>query len=71
MKDLGEADVILGMKLNKVDNRIAMSLAHSIKKMLQKFEYYYLNPISTPYDHNSHLIKNLEEPINQLGYSQE
>ena len=70
MKDLGEADIVLGMKLKRVNNGITISLAHSIEKILKKFEYFDLNPISIPFDHSSHLIKNLGEPVKQLEYSQ-
>jgi hypothetical protein len=70
MKDLGEADIILGMKLKRTNNEIAINLTNSIEKMLKKFEYFDLGPISTPYDHSSHLTKNLGEPVRQLEYSQ-
>ena len=70
MKDLGEADVILGMKLIKSHEGIALSLSHSIEKMIKKFGYSNLKSVSTPFDPSFHLKKNLGDPINQLKYSQ-
>ena len=70
MKDLGEADIILGMKLKRVDNGIAINLTNSIEKMLKRFDYFDLSPRSTPYDHYSHLTKNVGEPVRQLEYFQ-
>ena len=34
MKNLGPADMIMGMKISKTSNRISLSLAHSIERML-------------------------------------
>jgi len=50
MKDLGPADMILGMKISRTLNGIALSLSHSIEKMLHKFDFFNSKPISTPYD---------------------
>ena len=70
MKDLGEADIILGMKFKRINNEIAINLTNSIEKILKKFEYFDLNPVSPPFDHSSHLIKNLRESVRQLEYFQ-
>jgi hypothetical protein len=70
MKDLGEANVILGMKLERTSNGIKLSQSHAIEKMLKKYEYFDTSPVSTPYDSSVHLKKNLGEPISQLKYSQ-
>ena len=43
MKDLGPAGMILGMKISKTSNGISLSLAHSIERMLHKFDFYNLN----------------------------
>ena len=58
MKDLGYADMILGMKISKTSNEISLSLAHSIERMLHKFDFYNSKPISTPYDSSIALKKN-------------
>ena len=49
MKDLGTADMILGMKISKTYNGISLSLAHSIERTLYKFDFYNSKPISTPH----------------------
>jgi len=48
MKDLGPADMILGMKISKTSNEISLSLTHSIERMIHKFDFYNSKLISTP-----------------------
>ena len=38
--DLGHADMILGIKMSRTLNRISVSLARSIERMLHKFDFY-------------------------------
>ena len=47
-----------------------MSLSHSIKRMLHKFDFYNSKPISTLYDSSIAFKKNMGEPVSQLKYSQ-
>lgn len=70
MKDLGKAHIILGMKLRKTSEGILLNQSNAIKKMLEKFGHYDNTPVSTPYDSNVHLKKNLGEPVSQFEYSQ-
>ena len=48
MKDLDPADMILRMKISKTSNGISLSLAHSIERMLHKFDFYNSKPILHP-----------------------
>ena len=50
MKDMGVADVILGMKIIKTSNRYALSQSHYIEKILDKFIKDDLNVARTPVD---------------------
>jgi hypothetical protein len=50
MKDLGEADVILNMKLIKVENEITLTQSHYVEKVLIRFDYKDNKPSPTPYD---------------------
>ena len=70
MKDLGSADMILGMKIFKISYGISLSLANSIERMLHKFDFYNSKSISTPCDSSITLKKNMGEPVSQLKYSQ-
>ena len=65
MKDLGVVDLILSTKIIRSRNRIEMSQNHYVKKILNKFNYSDFQPVSTPFDPNIHLKKNLGEPILQ------
>jgi hypothetical protein len=70
MKDMGGANVILGIKILKNDDCITLSQSHYIEKVLKIFEYFDLSPMSTPYDSKVHLVKNLGDSISQERYSQ-
>ena len=53
MKDLGEAKVILGIKITRTPNGLKFSQEHDVEKILRKFEHFDCKPVSTPYDHSS------------------
>ena len=40
MKDLGEANVILGMKITRMTNGIFLDQSHYIEKILKKYKYF-------------------------------
>jgi hypothetical protein len=67
---MGEAHVILGMKIERTSQGILLSQSSNIEMMLKKFNYFDSKPVSTPYDSNVHLKKNQGEPFSQLKYSQ-
>ena len=58
MKDLEEANVILGIKLRKTKNGFSLCQSHYIEKMLKRFKYFDVVPVRTPYDSSLHLKKN-------------
>ena len=58
------------MKISKISNGISLSLAHSIERMIHKFDFYNSKPISTRYDSSIALKKNMSQPVSQLKYSQ-
>ena len=69
MKDLGVANVILGMKISRKPDGFVLSQSHYIKKDLEKFKKYNDSPVRTPVDVNLHLTKNKGQGISQLEYS--
>uniref|UniRef100_A0A2N9IGB9 Reverse transcriptase Ty1/copia-type domain-containing protein n=1 Tax=Fagus sylvatica TaxID=28930 RepID=A0A2N9IGB9_FAGSY len=50
MKDLGVADVILGIKITRTSDGLVLSQSHYIKKVLEKFGRYDDSPVKTPVD---------------------
>ncbi|GJU36690.1 zinc finger, CCHC-type containing protein [Tanacetum coccineum] len=50
IKDMGEANVILGIRIKHKSNGIAISQSHYIEKVLKKFNYSDCTPVSTPPD---------------------
>ncbi|GJZ71481.1 zinc finger, CCHC-type containing protein [Tanacetum coccineum] len=69
MKDMGEADVILGIKIKHESNGIAISQSHYIEKVLKKFNYFDCTPISTPMDTSEKLMPNNGQAVSQLEYT--
>ena len=70
IKDLGEADVILNIKLIKDENGITLSQSHYVEKILSRFGYVNSKPSPTPYDPSVILRKNKKIAKDQLRYSQ-
>jgi hypothetical protein len=70
MKDLGEADVILKIKLIKKDSGITLSQSHYVEKVLSQFGFMDSKPSPTPYDPSVTLRKNKKIARDQLRYSQ-
>ncbi|XP_071940012.1 uncharacterized protein [Coffea arabica] len=70
MKDLGEAKMILGVKIIRRGDGIMLSQEHYTERLLRKFENYDVTPVSTPYDANIQLRKNNGDPIAQSKYAQ-
>ncbi|KAL0423071.1 UNVERIFIED_CONTAM: Retrovirus-related Pol polyprotein from transposon TNT 1-94 [Sesamum radiatum] len=58
MKDLGEADVILGVKIRKTENGFSSCQSHYIEKILKRFNCHEEIPVRTPYDPSICLKKN-------------
>ena len=56
MKDLGELNVILGMKISITSNGIFVDQSHYIEKILKKYNYFDCKPASIPFDSNVHLF---------------
>ncbi|RVW14337.1 Retrovirus-related Pol polyprotein from transposon TNT 1-94 [Vitis vinifera] len=70
MKDLGEAEVILGIKITRTPNGLKISQEHYVEKILRKFEHFDYKLVSTPYDPSSQLNKNREHSVAQTEYAQ-
>jgi hypothetical protein len=71
MKDLGEADVILNIKLLREGNGgITLVQSHYVEKVLSLFGFSDCEPAPTPYDSSKLLRKNRRITRGQLRYSQ-
>nr|GFC54111.1 zinc finger, CCHC-type [Tanacetum cinerariifolium] len=69
MKDLGEAEVILGIRIKRGNKGISISQSHYIEKILTKFNFANCSPVSTPVDSTVKFRPNKGAPVSQLGYS--
>ena len=57
VKDLGEADVILGIKITRTKKGISLDQSHYIEKIIKKYNYFESKPACTPYDSSVKLFK--------------
>ncbi|KAD7117956.1 hypothetical protein E3N88_05224 [Mikania micrantha] len=69
MKDMGLADVILGVKINRTQNGLVLSQSHYVDKILEKFNAGDTSVAQTPIDTTQHLSKNRGEGVAQLENS--
>jgi len=69
IKDLGEIDMILGIKLSKTKSGFSLCQSHYIEKMLKRFNSFEVAPMRTPFDPNVHLKKNRGSSVSQVEYA--
>ena len=69
-KDLGVADVILGIKISKTSDGLILSQSHYIEKILKKFKQNDSSLMRTTIDVNLHLSKNNGKILSQQEYAQ-
>ncbi|KAI3825040.1 hypothetical protein L1987_06515 [Smallanthus sonchifolius] len=69
MKDLGEADVILGIRIKRSNTNISLTQSHYIEKVLRKFNHWDCSSVSTPIDSNIKLLPNKGNSVSQLQYA--
>lgn len=69
MKDMGEADIILGIKIIKDNDSLILTQSHYIEKVLKRFEHFSSTPVSTPYDSSVKLVRNEGRAVAQLEYA--
>ncbi|CAM8956478.1 unnamed protein product [Rhodiola kirilowii] len=70
VKDMGEADVILGIRIKRENKGLALTQSHYVEKVLKKFNCINYSLVSTPMDPSVKLLPNTGEAISQLEYSQ-
>jgi len=68
MKDLTEADVILGIKIIRKKRELLLTQSHYIGMFFKKYSRYNDEPAPTPLDSSIKLIKNTWHSISQLEY---
>nr|GEX65012.1 zinc finger, CCHC-type [Tanacetum cinerariifolium] len=69
MKDMGEVDVILGIKIKSEKKWIVITQSHYIKKIPKKLNCEDYSSVSTPMDLVGYLKPNTGKPVDQLEYS--
>nr|GEZ20909.1 zinc finger, CCHC-type [Tanacetum cinerariifolium] len=69
MKDMGEADVIFGIKIKRENKGIVITQSHYIEKILKKSNREDFSSMSTPMDLVEKLKLNIGKLVDQLEYS--
>ena len=69
MKDMGLADVILGIKIFRNSEGIILSQTHYAEKILERFKSYSKGKAKTPVDPRFHLTKHSGEAVLQSEYA--
>nr|GEW10857.1 hypothetical protein [Tanacetum cinerariifolium] len=69
MKDMGEADFILGIKIKRKNKGIVITQSHYIEKIRKKFNHEDCSPVSTPMDLVEKLKPNTGKHVDRLEYS--
>nr|GEV65942.1 zinc finger, CCHC-type [Tanacetum cinerariifolium] len=69
MKDMGEADIILGIKIKRENKWIVITLSHYIEKIFKKFNREGCSPTSTLMNPVEKLKPNTRKPVDQFEYS--
>ncbi|KAK4384319.1 Retrovirus-related Pol polyprotein from transposon TNT 1-94 [Sesamum angolense] len=69
MKDLGETDVIPGVKSRKTENGFSLCQSHYIEKLLKRFDRHEEISVRTPYDPSICLKKNNGDIVSQAEYA--
>nr|GEY77679.1 hypothetical protein [Tanacetum cinerariifolium] len=69
MKDMGEADIILVIKIKRKNKGIVITQSHYIEKILKKFNRKDCSLVSTPMDLVEKLKPNTSKPVDHLEYS--
>nr|GEU71132.1 zinc finger, CCHC-type [Tanacetum cinerariifolium] len=69
IKDMGEANVIFGIKIKRENKGIVITQSHYIEKILKKFNREDCSPVSTPMDPVEKLKPNTGLHVDQLEYS--
>ncbi|GJU14261.1 hypothetical protein Tco_1142227 [Tanacetum coccineum] len=69
MKDMGEANVIHGIKIKRENKGIVITQSHYIEKILKKSNREDCSPVSTPMDRVEKLKPNTGKLVDQLEYS--
>ena len=69
IKDMGLADVILGVKILRTFDELVLNQTHYVDKILNKFKKDDSGVARTPLDVNPHMSKYKGESVSQLEYS--
>ena len=68
MKDLRKANIMLGIKIFKLNNGILLDQTHYVEKLLKKYNYDDIKFVNAPFSLNAHLFstKNENDVCNQM-----
>ncbi|CAM8956681.1 unnamed protein product [Rhodiola kirilowii] len=68
-EDHGEVEIILGIRIKRVEGGLALTQSDYIEKVLKRFDYFDCHSANTPFDSSNHLLPNKGNLVSQLEYS--
>ena len=71
MKDLGEANFILGIKITRTCEKIFLDQSHYVEKILKTYYFHDFKHVATPFNSRVHLvpIESKNDVINQKEFA--
>jgi hypothetical protein len=69
LKDLGVADVILGIRIIRNNGGLILTQSHHIEKVLKRFNQFDCKPITTPFDTSMKIYPNAGRAVDQLQFA--
>ena len=69
MKDLGEVDTILGIRITRNSGGYVLSQSHYIERVLNKFSHSKLKEANTQFDPSIKWVKNVGRGVAQIEYA--
>lgn len=68
MKDIREANIILGINITRFEKGISLDQSHNMDNILKKNNYFDAKLAFTPYNHSANLFKKNVESVIQTEY---
>lgn len=69
MKDMGEANVILGIRIRRENGSRSLTQAHYLEKVIERINGAKSAPCATSMEPNIKLARNSGNPVSQLDYA--
>lgn len=70
MKDMGEVNLILGIRTKREQDKLMLIQSHYVEKIIKRFNHIDCNLILVPVDFRINYVKNKGDPVSQREYAE-